>query len=45
MFIFQFHPEHGVGQRFQNDCHYFNRVFFTHAPLKIAISYQLFLAY
>jgi hypothetical protein len=30
MFIFQFHPEHGVGQRFQNDCHYFNRVFFTH---------------
>src|SRR5258708_23524245 len=30
MFVFQFHPEHGIGQRFQHRCHNFNRVFFTH---------------
>src|SRR6185437_13421732 len=27
---FQFHPEHGVRQRFNDRCHDFNRVFFAH---------------
>ena len=32
--VFQFHPEHGVGQRFDHHRHHFNRVFFTHSLLK-----------
>jgi hypothetical protein len=27
--VFQFHPEHGIRQGFNNRCHYFNRVFFA----------------
>jgi hypothetical protein len=27
--VFQFHPEHGIGQGFENHRHYFNRVFFA----------------
>src|SRR5579864_7995247 len=38
--VLQLHPEHGIGQRFQNHRHYFNRVFFTHAPLKF-LSFEI----
>jgi hypothetical protein len=27
--IFQLDLEHGIGQRFEDHCHYLNRVFFT----------------
>src|SRR5437868_10547308 len=37
--VFQFHFEHGIGQRFNHRCHDFNRVFFAHSLLKI--SFQL----
>src|SRR5205823_13010143 len=39
--VFQFHLEHGVGQRFQDRCHNFNRVFLTHSLLRSAFSCQL----
>src|SRR5216684_1676754 len=32
--VLQLHPEHGVRQWFQNNCHHFNRVFFAHRLLK-----------
>src|ERR1039458_9575765 len=38
VFVFQFHLDHGIGQRFDNRCHHFNRVFFTHYPPKSALS-------
>src|SRR6202166_2156664 len=45
VFIFQLHLEHGIGQRFDNRCHHFNRVFFTHRLLNSrqlsAVSFQL----
>src|SRR5205823_14480401 len=34
MFVLQLHPEHGIGQRFQNRCHYLNRVFLAHSLLE-----------
>src|SRR5208283_5248383 len=33
VFVLQFHPEHGIRQRFQNHRHHFNRVFFAHRLL------------
>jgi hypothetical protein len=29
MLVFQFHPEHGIGQRLNHRCHDFNCVFFA----------------
>src|SRR4030081_2194606 len=33
VFVFELHLEHGIGQRFDNRCHHFNRVLFTHRLL------------
>src|ERR1017187_9284066 len=32
VFVFKLHLEHGIGQRFDDRCHHFNRVLFTHYP-------------
>src|SRR6478735_9125606 len=39
--VFQFNLEHGIGQRFYDRRHHFNRVLFAHRLLKIASSYSL----
>src|ERR1700757_2050569 len=38
MLVFQFYPEHRIGQRFKHSGHNLNRVFFTHALPEISWS-------
>jgi hypothetical protein len=39
--VFQFHLEHGIRQRLNHGCHYFNRVFFAHSLLKIGCQWAV----
>src|ERR1700676_446925 len=41
VFVFELHLEHGIGQRFDNRCHHFNRVLFTHRLLKISSQFPV----
>src|SRR5712671_3299867 len=38
VFVFELHLEHGIRQRFDDRCHHFNRVLFTHYPPEISLT-------
>src|ERR1700676_10134 len=38
VFVLKLHLEHGIGQRFDNRCHHFNRVLFAHRLLEKQLS-------